>query len=620
MNAILRWIDDRTELLSAVVGGLGRRLPGGPGIRYVLPSALAFTFVVEAITGVVLWMYYSPGAQSAWESVYWLQERVLGGWLLRGIHVFAGHLMVVLALLWLLQLVATWMYRAPREFVFWVALGIFGTLLGLLLTGDLLRGDDEGATATQVRVRFLQLLDPGGAEAYKVAAGGPEFGSLTLTRFFALHAGVLGVVLLVLLVCNHRLLAQHGLGPRKDAGRFWPGQAAMNGVAWLLLMVIVGLLVFLPAMTGGGHAGQSPGEYLGAPLGAPADPGTAYPAARPEWAFLALYQFAHMFEGTRAVIPIFIVPGILACYALLMPFIGRWLVGHLLNLLVTIGLLGAAVWLSVECVRRDRADADHQAALAAGHHEAQRVKELVRSPAGIPVSGARTLLREDPKSQGPKLFAQHCVSCHNYRGGTPEDIKAETRNPDGTVTDSSSAPNLFAFASRAWIRGLLDPKRIAGPDYFGKTANFRSGDMVSFVKETFADQTDEEKKELESAVMALSAEAALVGQRQADAQDAQRIRAGRKLLVDDYGCTDCHKFHDKGKLGGAPDLTGYGSREWLIGIIGNPAHKRFYGQRNERMPVYAEFPEEPAKNILSSKAIELLADWLRGEWYEPANR
>ena len=86
MNAILSWLDDRTGVVSAWQKCCDRGMPGGSGVRYVLPSALAFTFVVEAITGVLLWMFYSAGAQSSWESVYWIQEKVLGGWLLRGIH------------------------------------------------------------------------------------------------------------------------------------------------------------------------------------------------------------------------------------------------------------------------------------------------------------------------------------------------------------------------------------------------------------------------------------------------------------------------------------------------------------------------------------------------------
>jgi hypothetical protein len=46
-------------------------------------------------------------------------------------------------------------------------------------------------------------------------------------------------------------------------------------------------------------------------------------------------------------------------------------------------------------------------------------------------------------------------------------------------------------------------------------------------------------------------------------------------------------------------------------MITNPKHERFYGKRNDRMPAFG------ADMILDAHAIGLLADWLRGEWYEP---
>jgi hypothetical protein len=53
-------------------------------------------------------------------------------------------------------------------------------------------------------------------------------------------------------------------------------------------------------------------------------------------------------------------------------------------------------------------------------------------------------------------------------------------------------------------------------------------------------------------------------------------------------CTECHQFRKTDEDASAPDLTGYGSREWLIGIINDPTHDRFYGKRNDRMPGLCE--------------------------------
>jgi ubiquinol-cytochrome c reductase cytochrome b subunit len=191
------------------------------------------------------------------------------------------------------------------------------------------------------------------------------------------------------------------------------------------------------------------------------------------------------------------------------------------------------------------------------------------------------------------------------------------------VADEPTAANLLGFGTRDWIRGFLDPGKIAGPHYFGNTA-LRAGDMVTFVEDTFgahvtADLDDDERAEsrrkIEDVTFALANEADLIREMAADVED--RVAAGRDAIVNDFACIDCHKFHDEGELGLAPDLTGYGSRAWLRAMIANPEHERFYPDTNDRMPAFAVDPDGPAANRLSTAELDLLADWLRGEWYEP---
>ncbi len=169
-------------------------------------------------------------------------------------------------------------------------------------------------------------------------------------------------------------------------------------------------------------------------------------------------------------------------------------------------------------------------------------------------------------------------------------------------------PADYGFASRAWIAALLDPSPVAGPNFVGRTKH-AEGEMVDFVQETLADLDDESRQALSDAIIALSAEAHLPAQRELDQRDQQRIAQGRVAIAETLGCTDCHRFHDAGELGSAPDLTGYGSREWLIGVIRNPAHERFYGENNDRMPAFGK--------RITDREIGLLADWLRGDWFEP---
>jgi mono/diheme cytochrome c family protein len=173
------------------------------------------------------------------------------------------------------------------------------------------------------------------------------------------------------------------------------------------------------------------------------------------------------------------------------------------------------------------------------------------------------------------------------------------------------------------VAGVLNPETIAGPEYFGNTA-FKEGEMVTWVRDNIGSQLSDLqgdelaafRRKVEDVAYAVAAESGLVIDKTGDI-DA-RITAGREAIVNEFACIECHKFHDDGDLGLAPDLTGYASREWLTAFISNPAHERFYRDTNDRMPAFAANSDNPALNRLSADDLALIVSWLRGEWYEPA--
>lgn len=592
MRALYNWIDDRTGLGSALWTFASATTPGRACCCRSMPLVLVFLFLMQGITGLFLLMHYSPGAQSAWESVYFLQYEIVGGWLLRAVHHYSGQAILVVVGLYLIGMILRGAYRAPREFVFWTMLLLGVVTLGSLLTGDLLAWDQNSQSATLVRVKFLSLLPVVGGDLFKLAAGGPTFGHLTLTRFLALHVIVLGgsfagLLILYLWFAHRANAADRAVAnPQVRNTSLWPKQVLINVLA---CVVALGAVLALALMHGDS----------GVELGAPADPNDFYAAARPEWAFMGLYGFANLFPGHLKLLPIFVIPSSVIGLFFLMPFIGRWRCGHVFNVLLTLVLLVGNGVLSYMVYAEDLENETQQAALKVGRQDAERIRELITLNDGIPAAGALTLLRDDAKTQGPKLFHQHCASCHDFVGGTDDDIKAE----------EPSAPNLFGYGTPEWVAGWLDPERVTGPNYFGNTA-FSNGQMVEFVKETYEDIDDDEKEERDTLLMALAAEAQLKSRAAEDKNNAEQIAEGKEWIED---CADCHKYYDSGQLGIGPDLTGYASREWTIGIIANPAHARFYGDHNDRMPAYAE-SDDPSKNVLSARDIELLTDWLRGEW------
>jgi ubiquinol-cytochrome c reductase cytochrome b subunit len=267
----------------------------------------------------------------------------------------------------------------------------------------------------------------------------------------------------------------------------------------------------------------------------------------------------------------------------------RWLRG-------TLVLTGVVAWsvLTGRAMWRDHNDPRIQREAVATRAYAVRARELADG-LSIPPEGAATLLQNDARTQGPRLFKQHCVSCHPYTTDSVELVG----------DDDPSAADLGGLGTHDWIAGFLDPERITSAEYFGNTEH-AEGEMMTFV----TDEMDLDDESLEQVLAALTTEAALPGHE----PDAEAVEMGRGLISGDAGCVECHKFHDDGDIGTAPDLTGYGSRDWLVGFISNPSHDRFYGEYNDRMPSY---DPEAETAVMSERQLDMLVDWLRGEWYRP---
>ena len=287
LGQLADFFDDRTGYRALVHEALYERVPGGARWRYVWGSALVFAFMTQVITGLVLWASYSASAQTAWESVYYIQHEMTGGWLLRGIHHVMAQAMVVLLALHLMQVVIDGAYRAPREVNFWLGLVLMMLVLGMALTGYLLPWDQKGYWATRVATNLAGLVPVLGPSIQQLVVGGPDYGHHTLTRFFALHAGFLPATLVLMLVVHLSLFRKHGLCARqpirKPDALFWPDQVLKDAVAMLAVMAVVLGVILLPALRAMLEGRPIvPGE-LGAELGAPADPSQPYAAARPEW-------------------------------------------------------------------------------------------------------------------------------------------------------------------------------------------------------------------------------------------------------------------------------------------------------------------------------------------------
>jgi ubiquinol-cytochrome c reductase cytochrome b subunit len=190
---------------------------------------------------------------------------------------------------------------------FWLGLVLMQIVLGLSLTGYLLPWDQKGYWATRVATNLLGIVPLVGPQLQRLVVGGDDYGHLTLTRFFALHAGVLPGLLVMFLALHVSMFRRHGICYKQPARQsdcyFWPDQVLKDAVACLAVLAVVLLLVFHPLQTFFAEQGSSPAHGWGAELGAPADPSNQYSAARPEWYFLFLFQFLKLFGGAGRAVP-----------------------------------------------------------------------------------------------------------------------------------------------------------------------------------------------------------------------------------------------------------------------------------------------------------------------------
>lgn len=620
MKSLLDWLDHRTGYKLLVHEALNEPIPGGARWRYITGSMLTFAFVVQVITGFALWTAYSPSTQTAWESVYYIQHVMACGWLVRGIHHFAAQAMMVLLGLHFLQVVWDGAYRAPREVNFWLGLVLMLIVIGLSLTGYLLPWDQKGYYATKVATNIAGSSPVIGPQLQQLAQGGPAYGHLTLTRFFALHAGLLPALLTVFLGLHVYVFRRHGItvvhsAKGKPADTFWPKQVLFDAVGCLLALGVV--LYF--ALT------------RDVELTAPADPGEDFPA-RPEWYFLFLFRFLEFPAISKLGVPFgaIYVPTALMIIIILMPLIAKLRFGHYFNRAFLVTMLAAVGVLTGMTIYEDGHNKSHQAKLAFAARDAHRVVELAKH-SDIPQNGARELLVHDPYSQGPRLFARHCSSCHRFGGydGTGQEILKTVKvdGEDTKVPEPDTASDLKDFGTREWITRVLTdydktfkPLENAGP----KGKAILDGEMAAWFKDNQKVLTDPANAEsLKALVEFMTAQ----GERKDMAPfDEKLVATGMEIFKTGElksgsftsSCVDCHSMKTVGStdsLGdgagdGYPKLTGYAGHDWLKSFLRDPGHGDFYGEKNAMIAFEVK--------RLSEKELDLLVNWMTGDYYRPA--
>jgi len=320
------WFDDRYQLGSLMDALLHVDIPRAAR-TYYLGGITLFFFIVQAITGILLSLYYQPSPDRAYDSILFIMNEVNFGWLIRSVHAWGANLMILFCLLHLLRIFFQAAYKVPREMTWVVGALLLAVTLGFGFTGYLLPWDQRAFWATTVGSEIAGAVPLIGEQLLVFLRSGPEVTARTLSRFFGVHVLVLPASLLAMLAIHLAFVHQQGLadptrkveptgetegeaapaaGLREEKKKllpFFPNYVLDEVIAWYVMLAALIVLASL----------------FPAGLEEPADPLRTPEHTKPEWYFLFLYQGLKIVPRIVGVM----VPIVGAVLLLLLPFFDR---------------------------------------------------------------------------------------------------------------------------------------------------------------------------------------------------------------------------------------------------------------------------------------------------------
>ncbi|WP_176993922.1 cytochrome b [Nonomuraea jiangxiensis] len=245
-----------------------------------------WSFVVLAVTGAVLMVFYDPGMSQvaydgsygplrgllvsrAFDSTMHLSLEVRGGLLIRQVHHWAALVFVAAVVLQLLRMFLTGAFRRPRtrQWLIWVTLLALGMAAGE--TGNALPDDMLSGGSLWLISSVVQSIPLVGTWALSLLFG-PDFpGDRIIPVFYGGHL-LIAVVMAGLLIARELLVRRHG------HSRFVASLPARRSARTLMASATVGMLIILgfgfqiapiwlygPAKPTLSSAGSVPDWYMG---------------------------------------------------------------------------------------------------------------------------------------------------------------------------------------------------------------------------------------------------------------------------------------------------------------------------------------------------------------------
>lgn len=207
---VLAWVDTRMGGSGFLTGMLYRKVPKGTNWFYTLGSATLFAFIVQAVTGVFLAMFYTPSVTQAYASISHINNEVPLGALVHGMHKWGASVMVILIFLHMGRTFFFGAYKYPRELNWVIGVVLLILTMTMAFTGYLLPFDQRSFWASIVGININGTGPIVGPYLSDFLRAGPELGATTLARFYAIHMLLVPGAIIALIGAHMYLVVKLG--------------------------------------------------------------------------------------------------------------------------------------------------------------------------------------------------------------------------------------------------------------------------------------------------------------------------------------------------------------------------------------------------------------------------
>lgn len=235
----MSWLAERLGL-----EGLDYQIPEGTSrLGYMLGGLTAFFLLVLVLTGLYLAQFYNPNPLGAHDSVLYIIARApLGDWV-RSLHYWSAGAVVITLVAHLAWVFSRRSYTKPREVTWWAGVGLAGLVFLLVVTGTVLRYDQEGYEAL---VHFVAGGEMTGWFG-RFFTEGFTVSTPLLSRIYGLHTSLLPLAMVGLMALHFWLVRQLGIHASGDGTtEFRTHLVRLTGVSLVAFGVLGVLAVAVP--------------------------------------------------------------------------------------------------------------------------------------------------------------------------------------------------------------------------------------------------------------------------------------------------------------------------------------------------------------------------------------